>query len=113
MPLFGGSPVAAYSAISNIRTPTVVTLTADIATAVLSPDAARKGHITLNTGTTNVTVLFGIADPADTQAPFTFKETYRFTLKPGEAYLYDVPEIIPYEATSPLAAGEVTIREFV
>lgn len=113
MPLFGGSPIAAYSAITDIKTPTVLTLTADIATNVLNPDASRKGHITTNTGTTNITVLFGVADPTDTTAPFTFKEAYRFTLKPGEAYLYDIPEIIPYSATSPIVAGQLTVREFI
>lgn len=113
MPLFGGSPIAAYSAISNLEIPLVVTLTADIATAVLTPDASRKGHITKNTGNTNVTVLFGIPDPTDTTEPFTYKEFYRFTLKPGESYLYDIPEVIPYQATSPAANGQLTIIEAV
>ena len=113
MPLFGGSPVAAYSAISDLRASVAVTLTADIATAVLAPDASRKGHITKNTGNTNVTVLFGIPDPSDTVEPFTFKEFYRFTLKPGEAYLYDIPEVIPYQATSPAANGQLTIIEAI
>ncbi len=113
MPLFGGSPVAAYAAIADVKTPTVFTLTADVATALLNPDAARKGHFTQNTGATNVTVLFGIPDPTDTIPPFTYKEAYRFTLKPGEAYLFDIPEIIPYSATSPGADGQVTVKEFI
>ena len=113
MPLFGGSPIAAYAAVTDLKTPTTVTLTADIATAVLVPDASRKGHLTLNSGATNVTVLFGVADPTDTVEPFTFKECYRFTLKPGDAYLSDFPEIFPYSATSPAANGQLTVREFI
>lgn len=113
MPFFGGSPVAAYSPITDVKTPTVVSLLADTATAVLSPDAARKGFYVQNTGATNVVVLFGIADPTDTVAPFTFKEAYRFTFKPGEAYLFDIPESIPYSATSIGATGEITVKEFI
>lgn len=113
MPLFGGSPIAAYAAVSNIKTPTVLTLPADVSTACLAPDAARKGHLTLNTGSSNVTVIFGLADPTDTVEPFTYKEAYRFTLKPGEAYLADYPEIFPYSAVSPATNGQLTIREFI
>lgn len=113
MPFFGGSPVAAYSPISDVKTPTVVSLLADTPSAVLTPDAARKGHFTQNTGTTNVVVQFGVPDPADTVAPFTFKEAYRFVFKPGEAYLFDIPEAIPYAATSVGGAGELTIKEFI
>lgn len=113
MPLFAGSPIAAYSAITDLKAPVVVTLTGDIATNVLNPDNTRKGHITKNTGNTNVTVLFGVPDPTDTVAPFTFKEFYRFTLKPGESYLYDIPEVIPYQATSPAANGQITIIEAI
>ena len=76
MPLFGGSPIAAYAAVTDKKADTTVTLTADIATAVLAPDASRKGHLTLNSGTTNVTVLFGLADPTDTTEPFTFKDLH-------------------------------------
>lgn len=113
MPLFGGSPIAAYAAVTDLKTPVVLTLPADVATACLAPDAGRKGHMTINTGTTNVTVLFGLADPTDTTEPFTFKEAYRFTLKPGEGYLSDYPEIYPYSATSPAINGQLTIREFI
>lgn len=113
MPLFGGSPVAAYAAVVDIRTPTVTSLVADVAEDLLGADPSRKGHITINTGASNVTVLYGIADPADTIAPSTFKEAYRFTFKPGEGYLSDIPEIIPYSATALAAAGELTIREFI
>lgn len=113
MPLFAGSPVAAYSAIVNLRDPVVLTLTADISTTLLAPDNTRKGHITKNTGNTNVTIFFGLADPADTVEPFTYKEFYRFTLKPGEAYLYDIPEIFPYQAVSPAANGQLTIIEAI
>lgn len=113
MPFFGGSPVAAYSPITDVKTPTTVSLLADTPSAVLSPDAARKGHFTVNTGSTNVVVLFGFPDPLDSVAPFTFKEAYRFTFKPGEAYLFDIPEAIPYEATSIGGSGELTVKEFI
>lgn len=113
MPLFGGSPIAAYSAITDIKTPTTITLTADTATNVLAPDAARKGHMISNTGNSSVTVLFGVPDPTDTVAPFVYKEAYRFTLKPGDSYLYDIPEIYPYLATSVGANGQVTVQEFI
>lgn len=113
MPFFGGSPVAAYSPITDIKTPTVVALLADTATTVLNPDAARKGFFVQNTGQTNVVVLFGVSDPTDVVAPFTFKEAYKFTFKPGEAYLFDIPECIPYSATSANGAGELTVKEFI
>lgn len=113
MPLFGGSPVAAYAAVVDIRTPTVISLTADLAEELLGTDPSRKGHIVINSGSSNVTVLYGIADPTDLVAPATFKEAYQFTFKPGEGYLSDIPEIIPYSATSLAAAGELTIREFI
>lgn len=113
MPLFAGSPVAAYAAVTDVAADLILTLPADVNTACLGPDAGRKGHLTLNTGTTNVTVLFGLADPADTTEPFTFKEIYRFTLKPGEGYLSDYPEIYPYSAISPALNGELTIRQLM
>lgn len=97
MPLFT-APVAAYSQISESRSTEFPLPTADTENAILNTDSTRKGHLVRNTGTTRVTVIYGIKNAEETT------ELYRFTLTPGDSYLYDIPEIIPYTAI-PLADG--------
>ncbi len=118
MPLLN-APVAAYSPISRAKTTDFELPTANDEVALLSPTSARKGHLVKNAGTTLVTVLYGlnfIPDTPEGEEPATEPENfelYRFTLSPGDAYLYDVAEIIPYQAISLGDDGLLQIVELV
>lgn len=120
MPLFT-APIAAYERIERARTTDVDLLTANSEVPLLSPNLVRKGHLVKNAGTTLVTVLYGlnfIPDPpeGETLAPDAQPENfelYRFTLSPGDIYLYDTPEIIPFEAISLGDDGLIQVVELL
>lgn len=104
MPLFS-EPVAAYGRITRTEDREVA-LTADTATDLLVASTERKGHLVKNTGTSRINVSYGIP-----LADGTFTEFYKVPLGPGDTYLYDSPEIIPYSVFSLALAGSITVRE--
>ncbi|GAB4199585.1 MAG: hypothetical protein Fur006_50410 [Coleofasciculaceae cyanobacterium] len=118
MPLLN-APVAAYSPISRVKTTDFDLPTANDEVALLSPSSTRKGHLVRNTGATPITVLYGlnfIPDTPEGEEPATEPanfELYRFTLAPGDTYLYDVAEIIPYQAISLEDDGLVQVVELI
>lgn len=110
MPKFNvQADVVVVDPLNKVGTITPVALTADTATPILDIDLTRKGHAVKNTGsTTTIEVLYGLTAPEDVG----FTEVYKVSLKPGEVYLFDVSEIIPYSAKSLSGAGTLTVMEF-
>ena len=118
MPLLN-APVAAFSPISRARSTDFDFPTANAEVPLLSPSPGRKGHLVRNLGITVIVVFYGlnfIPDPPEGEEPGTEAENfelYRFTLSPGETYLYDVAEIIPYEAMSLSDDGVLQVVELL
>ena len=104
MPLFT-APVAGYMPVSEVRPSEQTFLTADIEEAVLVADSTRKGHMLRNTGTTTIVLTYGIVSGTESA------ELYRITLAPGDGYLHDLPEIIPYSGLSKTDGGTLQILE--
>ena len=103
MPLFG-APVAAYQQISRATSTPFPLPTAGIEETILDVDLTRKGHLIRNTGTTEVSILYGLKTDENI-------ELYRIVLAPKESYLYDLAEIIPYSAISKTEDGEIQVME--
>lgn len=104
MPLFT-QPVAAYGRITRTEDKDII-MTADTDTDLLTPDPDRRGHLIKNIGASRVTVSYGI--PLEDG---TYTEFYKVPLNPGDTYLFDSPEILPYLAVSAGVDGTVTVRE--
>lgn len=108
MPLFG-QPIAAYAPIANAKAPRNVTLPINIPTEIIATvDLSRKGHRVKNTGTSKVSVSYGVRNPANDG----WSELYKIDLTPGDIYLYDIPEIVPFSAIS-TTGGTVEVIELV
>lgn len=107
MPLFT-EPVAAFQRITRVISRDVTIAVIDTEVDLLPSDPMRKGHRIKNTGPSMVTVLYGIME--DSGIPF---ELYRVPLVPGDIYLYDSPEIIPYAALSTTGDGVLTVAELL
>lgn len=105
MPLFTGQ-VAVTSVSSTKTTDFPLPAVAGAQLALLTGDPKRQGHSVKNVGTTRVTVIYGVDTPD--AAPI---EIYRYTLGPGDVYLYDRPEIIPYSSITQGAGGTLQIVE--
>lgn len=110
MPKFNvTADVVVVDPLNKVKTITPIALTADTATPVLAVDLTRKGHAVKNTGSTRtIEVSYGLTAPEDVG----FTEIYMVSLKPGEVYLYDVPEIIPYSCKSIGGTSTLTVMEF-
>jgi hypothetical protein len=104
MPLLN-IPIAAYERITSSKPTTFPLPIAGNQETLLDNNNNRKGHIVKNSGTTKVTVLYGLRTPDGAT------ELYRFTLAPGDIYLYDVAEIIPYGAISATNNGSIQVIE--
>lgn len=104
MPLLT-NPIIAYEQITSSKATSFPLPTAGTEEAILNTNPGRKGHLVRNTGTTQVTVLYGLKNNAGTT------EIYRYKLAPNDAYLYDVSEIIPYAAISDVGGGSIRVIE--
>lgn len=110
MPKFNvQADVVVVDPLNKVASITPIALVADTPTPVLDVDLTRKGHAVKNTGdTTTIEILYGLTAPEDVG----FTEIYKVSLRPGEVYLYDISEIIPYSAESLSGAGTLTVMEF-
>lgn len=104
MPLIN-TPIAAYERISSAKSTAFPLPVAGTQEVLLDNSNSRKGHLVRNSGTTRVTVLYGIKN-AD-----GVTELYRFSLAPSDLYLFDVAEIIPYGAISASNNGSIQVIE--
>lgn len=101
MPLIG--KIQTYEApISDVTTPTTISLTANTPTNVLAA-GNRKGCVVKNTGNGTVTVSWGLSSS---------KKAYDVDILPGAAYLSDFAEIYPYSAVS-VSAGSLSVVELL
>lgn len=107
MPLFT-EPIAGFQRITSVVNREVIISAIDTEIDLLPPDSSRKGHQIKNIGSSRVTVLYGI--PREDDPPF---ELYRVPLTPGDIYLYDAPEIIPYAALSSTGDGVLSVSELL
>lgn len=96
---------ATLEPISNATTQEKI-LPAAAETTILGINAARKGHLVKNIGTTKVNVTYGVINTDNTKVEVLIQP-----LNPGDSYLFDRAAIIPYTAVSPVGAGNLRIVE--